>query len=616
MSNIGSDTYTLKLLDQITQPLKSIERSMSQVVETATKLEKLASGSLGLLKLAAGVGAAVTGFNVLRSVVSGVVGLLEKGVDVVKTFGRLVIDATLFRNKAITSFNLYEPGKGENRFLNALRIGGITPASELQVVKQLDALTAAGFRGHRRSASNAALLDVQATRGEEERQSVLYYYQKLLGGIGVKAVDIREAAQQAGLRERDVLLKALELVGVKATTGGDNALVKQVMDLKKSNKINGVVIVDALNEMIRLSKSGPTGKLGDAAKKFGMGTLAGLLSNLEDGPRRFLSQMRLERLPGIKSLMEFLKRLLVFFDHATPQGRALTAVVTNFVNVLFGGLDKIDQRSLTKFFEGALRVTEQLVRAIGQVWDLIGRFAQGEALSGSAIKLIAEIGKIFGAALYEGLRAAWSGKSGKPEERPAMFTQGPGKGLSQGLLTAAVGRNRQAGPFRTPEELNRLATLPRPPSLGDRGPIGFDQIFPAPLPTLPQAPRSTGRFLQPQDLAGGSGPPLALPPLQYFGPPAPTPPAPAGSGPTFGSFFSRERREGEAAGRALSQNLGSSGPNGEPHGERIVNGVVRGLERRVAELETGSDPLMDSLAQHLRASAGRVGAPIIGGGGG
>lgn len=631
MSSIGTDVYTLKLLDEITRPLKSIERSMSKVVETATKLEKMATGGLGLLKIAAGVGAAVVGFTTLKGVVSSVIGLLEKVASVAysvgKGFVKLVMDATLFRTRSIAGFEVFQPGKGNSLFQSALRIGGITPASELEVVKQMNTLTSVGYRGRRREATNAALLDVQAVHGDENRQNLLYYYRKLMGGVGFKRGDVAEAAAQAGVKERDVLLRAIQLGGGKPVAGNDQALVKQIKAMRDAGKISGMTIVDALNSTIRTTVDGPNGKLGDTAKKFGMGSLAGLLSNLEDAPTRFLAQMKLENLPGIKAVMDFLKRLLTFFDHATPQGRALTRVVEQLINTLFGGLDRIGQAELQKFFEGALRVTEQLVRALGQAWELIGNMAKGGDIAGSSAKLISEIGKLFGKAVYEGLMLAWRGsKEGPKALPPSMTMPGPGRGVSTALaLAAGRGGRTQHGPVRTDAEALRMLHDPTPGAVRPYGlgvvqyPAGagapsINDLFPKP-PEVKMPPVRVPGMFGVADLNRPT-PQLALPPLVTTGPPT----LGAGpAGPSFSDIFGGAAAQGEEGARNLVRGFtGGINDEGEirspsrvteRQGRYMVEGFVRGVESRMREMETGgADPVLDRLAQVLFNAVLRTGA--------
>lgn len=640
MSNIGTDEYTLKLLDQITAPLRKIEESMSKVVKTAEKLEKMASGGLGLAKVAAGVAAAVVGFNVLSNVVSGAIHLLEKLASVTwnvgKGFAHAVIEAARFRTQSITSLELFlGDGKGERSFNKLLEIGKFLPMDERDVVKQGAALAAAGYKGRRLDAVNAALSDVMALRGEFYRSNLEFHFLRLKNEARPDARDVKMAAIDTGVGMEGIMKHLFKLKGV-AMPKGLHEMEQLYEHLKKSGKVTGTDVADAILMGINERMNKGQG-LGSAALRLGMGTLSGLLTNLEAAPMRFLAQMKLEKMEGVKALMRFIERLLVFFNLATPQGKKLAEVVERMINTLFGGLDKIDEKALTKFFEGALRIVEQVVRALEQTWDLLGRFASGEALGGSAVKLIAEIGKIFGAAMYEGFKAAWKGQ--KEPARPSMFTQGPGRGVSEGLTAEAVGKGRAAGPFRDLRELRRLgeaANAPRATLGGPRGAVGFEDIFPAPLPTLPQAPRSSATFIQPGDF-GPKAPPLALPSLVQgpgaaLAPAPPTahgPPTPSGPsfrdfgqvlGPSFSEFgdaFGAGQERGQNVVRGALRGMDQEGEMHSPsraaerRGEYLVDGLLLGIERRIALIESGaSDPLLDRLAQLLRHSAMRVGAPL------
>lgn len=365
MASVGVDSYTLKMIEQVTGPLRAVEKQVERTAGALSGLQKVAMVAL------AG-GAIVGGIKLMTSAIGGMVSVLERGVGVARSFGSAIVSATMFRQKNLTALNvLLGDGKGTQAYNGALRVGGMTSASESDVVENVRKLAAAGYSGGNLNRVNAALLDVQGLSGNEGMNELSYYFSKFKGGLGVEADDIRRSAQLAGIDERTLMSSALGVAGM-VPASGDVALKKQVDDAKKAGRINGEVMVEALLQSIKgkLDQGGP---LGSFAKKMGQGTLAGLMSNLEEAPQTFLRKLKLEDFAGVKSLMAFIQRILVFFDLGTEQGKQLARVVEDITNSLFGGLDKIDSKTLLKFFDSGIVVAKQLVKLIDEVWGRIGK---------------------------------------------------------------------------------------------------------------------------------------------------------------------------------------------------------------------------------------------------
>ena len=400
MSNVGVDSYTLKMIEQVTGPLRKIEEQMERTSAGMEKLGKLATN------IFAG-GVIVAGIGLMGKAIGALIGVMQTGIGVASRFGSAVLQATTFRTQNITALETFlGGGRGGRVFDRALSVGGITPANEMEVVKQVKSLAAAGFKGIGLSQANAALLDVQAMLGDENSGNLSYYFQKFIGGRKVEADDLRMASFSAGLQEKDVMTRVLQNMGV-VPSGDSAAMGKQFDELKKAGKVQGRDVIQALMQGINERLSEGKG-LGTAARKMGEGTLSGLMSNLEAAPQRFLAQMKLENLPGIKSVMAFLQKLLVFFDHGTEQGKKLTKIVESMINTLFGGLDKITEKDLARFFESALKVAEQVRDALASAWDVVDKMMHGNtgAFAVAFGKSLVDVGMSIGKGMWEGLWAA------------------------------------------------------------------------------------------------------------------------------------------------------------------------------------------------------------------
>lgn len=407
MAVVGTDAYILRMVDQMTAPLRAITAQVEKLTAGMDKLTKLGT-------LAFAGGAVLGGVKLLGGALSAVVSVLEAGVSAAGRFGSAIVKATMFRQRNIPALDvLLGAGKGEGAFQSALRIGRLTSASELDVVTQVKELAGAGYAGADLDRVNAALLDVHGFGGNEAMNSLRYYVTKFKGGLSVERDDLRMAAATAGIKERDLLTSALGMAGVKTSGLNDAQLGKQVESAKRAGKLTGETVSEALMQAIRM-KLDQGGKLGDFAVKIGQGSMASLLSNLEDAPQSFLAQMKLEELPGVRSLMSFIQRILVFFDHGTEQGKQLARVVEQITNALFGGLDMITGDDLARWFQGAVKVAEKLVEVIKSAWAWIDKMAHGdlnEALRAGE-ELIKQVGRLIGAGIWEGIKAGLPGFGG------------------------------------------------------------------------------------------------------------------------------------------------------------------------------------------------------------
>lgn len=403
MASVGVDSYTLKMIEQVTGPLRAVERQVERAAGSLGKLQKIAMVAL------AG-GAMIGGIKLMSSAIGGMVSILERGVGAARGFGSAIVSATMFRQRNLTAMNvLLGQGTGTQAYNSALRIGGMTAASESDVVENVRKLAAAGYSGGGLNRALAGMLDVQALGGNEAMDNVGYYLGKFKGGLSFERDDLRSAAASAGIKERDLLTSALGTAGVNTAGMNDAQLGKAVEQAKRAGKLTGETIADALLNAIKTKLDGG-GPLGSFAKKMGQGTLAGLMSNLEEAPQTFLRKLKLEDFSGVKSLMEFIKRILVFFDLGTEQGKQLAGVVEQITNSLFGGLDKVDGKTLLKFFDSGVVVAKQLVMLIDEVWSRIGKILNSpdpwRAIVTTMQGALEDVGAMIATGMIIGLRKA------------------------------------------------------------------------------------------------------------------------------------------------------------------------------------------------------------------
>lgn len=411
------DSYTLELLDKILAPLKRIEAQAEKVGGVMERLEKMCSSGLGLAKLAGYAAGAVAGLGLLGSAVSGVIGLMERAAHGAWEFGKSVVEAARFAQASKLSFDIFlGKGQGEGVFNRTLQAGNLLPIDERDLVRNAQALAGSGYSGHRLDAANAALSDIEALRGKFYSQNLLLHLQRLQNEARPQARDVNMAAIDAGTGLGGIYKQLYKQQGMAMPKDPDSeeglhVMTKQYEHWVKQGKIGGKSVADAI--MAAIEERFDEGKgLGTAAVKLGVGTLGGLLSNLEAAPQRFLMQLGVERFEGIKALMRFLQRILEYFNLATPQGKALGAAVEKLVNTLLGGLDRFGPADLEAFFQRGLKAAERLSEIIAGAWESLDKLLQGkwaEALAPLAGMFVG-IGQLIGQGILEGI---WGGAKAK-----------------------------------------------------------------------------------------------------------------------------------------------------------------------------------------------------------
>lgn len=438
------------MIDKILAPLKNIEKAADKVNSTLEKMEKLASGGLGMAKMAAGIGVAIGGLFALKSALTATLHLFEKGAEMAFDFGKHVVDATRFRGSNISALDLFlGKGKGEGVFNRALEAGKYLPMDERDVVRQVKELAAAGYTGKQMDEVNAALADVQALQGDAQRENLLFHFKRLKNEAAPDARDVKMAAIDTGVGMSGIFKQVYAQMGVAMPKAPDSTegmfkMAHQYEEWKKHGQVSGNDIANAILRAIS-ERYDAGGKLGGAAVERGDKTLGGLLANLQAAPERFLMQMKLESMPGIKSVMDFIKRLLVFFDHATPQGVKLTVVIEKMINTLFGGLDRIGQKDLERYFEAGVRMAERLIKVVEQLvgeGGLIDQLLHGDftGLAAAAGGMIVEVGRFLGAGIWEGFKLAIGGQLKQiPGVQQVVLP------TAQGITGAAHGMNKVYG---------------------------------------------------------------------------------------------------------------------------------------------------------------------------
>jgi len=404
------DTYTLELVDKILAPFKKIEAAGAKVVQTMEKLEALGEKGLGLAKLIPIAGAALAGLWALRKGVEGLWWVMEKRGQAALGFGKAILSAVGFREKWRTMFaHQFGAEEGSQVYKKVLKAAGATPGLAADLMENVGRYANIGIRDDNLNAVVGATATIQAmfdnVKAEKFSNGVTDMWSKA-------KFDLQDFKQMfSGILGADKAQAAiLRLKGINVAADKVAATFKKLHDAGKITGKEGLVGgLMAFQEEVEKGKP-----MGSFAKERGVNSLEGLLSNLEEAPANFLRSMdKLDTLPGLKSFKDFIKRVLTFFDLATPQGQKLAGVVEQLTNALFGGFDRLTDDDLVHWFEAGIEVAKRFVKLVERAWDVLGEILHGSwsSVLGQAAGFAVDLGMMIGSAIWQAFRASLAGSS-------------------------------------------------------------------------------------------------------------------------------------------------------------------------------------------------------------
>ena len=455
-----TDTYTLQIVDKILAPLNGILAAAEKVNGTLERMESLTNKGLGFAKMATGIGLAVGGLLTLKGAVEGVIGVLEKAAEGAIHFGKMVIDTARFSAQSKGAFDLFlGKGQGERSFQAALRFGNILPMDEREVVRQAVSLASAGYKGKQLDAVNAALADVYALRGESYRSNLEFHFLRLKNEAKPEARDVKMAAIDTGVGMEGIMRQLFKAKGV-AIPKTLHAMEELYDAMKKDGRVNGNDVANAILRAIQ-ERMDEGQALGSTAKRLGIGTLGGLITNLQAAPERFLMQIGVEKFAGIQKLKDFLQRILEFFDVGSVHGQHLAKAAEDLADALFTGLDKIKGDDLARFFSSAVAVAERFVELVKAAWGWMDQLLHGDTsgFAKATASAVLEIGKFIGQGIWEGFKSAFGGGEDKAGSRVASAAALELAGQAKTAEAITPDIVRRAGGVRSPLFRAMIQTL-------------------------------------------------------------------------------------------------------------------------------------------------------------
>ena len=385
----------LAALDKMLDKLNNIDKSIAGINNAFGKLDKLTP----FLKLKLQIDVAKAALGAFKTVLGGVVGLLETGFGAGKSLVSQVINGQRFKQETLFAFEKLFKSKEEadKQYAQIFKIGGTTPGSAEGLVKATTKFAGARFSLPEIDTLQGLYADVQAFKGEEIGQNLVSAITKIKGAGKLTGEALGFESLETIGREPIVLE-----IGKRLKLKGDPASIKkQVEELIKKGKVDpNTAIAGIIGATKGLLGEGKTGEY---AQKLASTSIGGALSNLEEAIPNLFRQISLKSLPGLTAFVGTISDAF--------QDEGFKNAVTKSLDALFEPLSHISKDDITSGFKALTKVIDLAGDAIKAVFNYMIKIKNEgfgvvltDALEGAAagLKAVFEyIGNILGKALSE-----------------------------------------------------------------------------------------------------------------------------------------------------------------------------------------------------------------------
>lgn len=427
-------------------------------------------GAFGMSMFGGGAGMAKTaGFlGVVGLALAGIKKAVEVTVDVMKIgahygweMAKALTEAAKERGLVMTAFEIQlgSREKATKQLNKTIDIAQLTPSSNMQVIDLTKRLLTGGFSGRRLDLARAAYADVQAAHGTARAENLSYWLMKTgsMGEASNSAVNRVGAYINARFIREEMAKQLGSKVGYKAGGPYTDAIDRAVREALTDKQVSsGMFETATYNALLRSLKQK---ELGAYAKKKGVESLAGVMSNIEEAVPSFLMRLDIDEFAGIKELKRFLGDILSFFTLGTKEGQQLAKIVEDLTNELLGGLKNITRDDMSRFFYKAADAARILLKVIKDAWGVVDQLLHGDpsGVLSSMASVLVGVGKFIGIGIWEGFKEAAFGGPKKgvtdmKQLRATMQQQGVAESTTK-LLTEGVTTNYEAYQRRGNETL-------------------------------------------------------------------------------------------------------------------------------------------------------------------
>lgn len=382
--------------------------------------------SHGLNVISKTIGAVSTVGGAVKSVVGGIAG---KALEVGQGLFESVVDAAQFRQNALTGleYMLGSRKEAEDMFAYAQKYAQETPLDTDKVLTGMKSLITQGFSGDEAKLLYKVVADQQSKYMDDEsmQDKVIAAFSRVQGRGKATGEDL-ESFRVAGFRAEGIVGELLKNEGLSPLW---KKIKRQGMDGGKSSFVSQdkATQEEILKEVQAAMGEGRVGKytlmnaaiasledghsdIGEFAKTAGKGSLTGTISNVKALWGDMLKSVNIQDWPGIKSLQEFLARVVDLFSAGSPAATKLLGIVQNVFGAMTGGLSSIENKDIMGFLDNLETFAKRVVSFIKEAWGWVDQLLHMESgsVADSAIDAIVMVGKYLGAALWEGFKAGGS----------------------------------------------------------------------------------------------------------------------------------------------------------------------------------------------------------------
>jgi hypothetical protein len=405
----------LDALDKMLSKLTDIDKSIAGINSALGKIDKLTP----FLKLKLQIDVAKAALGAFKTVLGGVVGLLETGFGAGKSFFSQVINGQKFKQETLFAFEKLFKSKEEadKQYARIFQIGGQTPGNAEGLIKATTKFASARFSLPEIDTLQGLYADTQAFKGEEVAQNLVAAITKIKG-VGKLTGETLGFESLETIGREPIVLEIGKILKIKGST---DDVKKKVEDLIKKGNIKPNV---AIAGIIAAQKGllGET-KTGEYAKSLASTSIGGALSNLEEAIPNLFRTITLKNLPAVTQLVGNISDAF--------QDPSFKDSITNTIDSFFEPLKHISKDDITAGFKVLTEVIKLAGEGIKAIFNYMLKIKeQGfgvvitDALEGAAsgLKAIFEyIGNILGKALSESF--SLTGNTTKADAAIAAFEE-------------------------------------------------------------------------------------------------------------------------------------------------------------------------------------------------
>lgn len=343
----------LQALDKMLEKLVGIDKSIAGINDALSQVSKLTP----FIKLSAQINIAKGALGLFKSALGGVVGLLEKGFDLGKSFIGQALQGQGFKQQTIFAFEkLFKSREeAEKQYANVFKIAGSTPGTAEGLVNATTKFAGARFSQPEIDTLQGLYADIQAFKGEETASRLTDTISKIKGQGKLTGESLRDEAINVIGREPI----ELEIGKRLKLTGKPEEIKKQVEALISKGKVAPNVAIGAI---VSASK-GLLGeqKTGEYAKGLASTSVLGALSNVEEAIPNLFRTISVKSLPSLTSF-------LVSISDAFQDEGFKTSIASS-LDALFEPLKKIKKEDIVEVFKKIGKAIEYAGKLAGSAFE-------------------------------------------------------------------------------------------------------------------------------------------------------------------------------------------------------------------------------------------------------